>query len=66
MRPLSPTAYLLCLLGSFLGFKSILNHIHNPLTANQEWFIGRIFPLRQKFQQLTLDLFVSFAPDISS
>jgi hypothetical protein len=55
-------ADLLCLLGSFLGFKSILNDIHDPLTANQEWLIGRLLPLRQKFQQLTLDLFISFAP----
>jgi hypothetical protein len=66
MRPLPPTAYLLRLLGSFLGFEGILNHIHNPLTANQEWLIGRLLPLRQEFQQLTLDLFISFAPDISS
>ena len=53
-------AYLLSFFGSLLGLDSVLNDIDDPLTANQEWLIGRLLPLRQKFQQLTLDLFISF------
>ena len=59
-------AHLLSLFGSLLGLDSVLNDIDDPLTANQEWLIGRLLPLRQKFQQLTLDLVISPAHRSSS
>lgn len=59
MELLASLAYLLSLFGSLLGLDSVLNDIDNPPTANQEWLIGRLLPLRQEFQQLTLDLVIS-------